>query len=241
MENNIILKHYGRLYNPSNWFYNPNYLTNRIYYICGGTAYYKKNIRLKPGFIYIFKADPTFQVSQDVEDPIDHIYFDFISSIQLIDRDYIEIDSNEFPRLRGILSSLSIDFSMQSFPPSIVESYFNIIAYELRDFLVNNKAYSDLTTNALHYIHEHSPADLTVAGISEALNININHLIRTFKKETGITPLKYIGMMKSELAISYTRKGYSFDDIASLLGYSTVSALSVAFKNTTNKNLSEFR
>lgn len=241
MENSIILKHYGRLYNPSNWFYNPNYLTNRIHYICSGTAYYKNTLQLKPGYIYIFKSDPTFQVSQDPNDPIDHIYFDFISSIQLTEKDYIEIDVKEFPRLRGIVESLAIDFSMDTFPVSVVESYFNIIAYELRDFLLNNKAYSDLTTKTLHYIHDNSPADLTVAGIADALNININHLIRTFKKETGITPLKYIGMMKSELAISYTRQGYSFDEIASLLGYSTVSALSVAFKNTTNKNLSEFR
>ena len=71
--------------------------------------------------------------------------------------------------------------------------------------------------------------------------ININHLIRTFKKDTGMTPLKYIGLMKSELAVSYIRKGHSLEDIAELLGYSTVSALSVAFKNVTHKNLSEFR
>lgn len=241
MENSIILKHFGRLYNPDNWFYNPNYLTNRIHYIIGGTAYYKNSIQLKPGYIYIFKADASFQCSQDPNDPIDHIYFDFISSIQLIEKDYIEIDVKEFPRLRGIIESLALDFEMNSFPTAVVESYFNIIAYELRDYILNSKAYSDLTTKTLHYIHEHSPADLTVAGIADALNININHLIRTFKKETGITPLKYIGMMKSELAISYTRQGYSFDEIAGLLGYSTVSALSVAFKNTTNKNLSEFR
>ena len=56
-----------------------------------------------------------------------------------------------------------------------------------------------------------------------------------------MTPLKYIGLMKSELAVSYIRKGHSLEDIAELLGYSTVSALSVAFKNVTHKNLSEFR
>lgn len=241
MENNIILKHYGRLYNPDNWFYNPNYLTNRIHYIIGGTAYYKNTLQLKPGYIYIFKSDAHFQCSQDPNDPIDHIYFDFISSIQLIEKDYIEINVNDFPRLKCIMDSLSLDFNMDNFPVAVVESYFNIIAYELRDYILNSKAYSDLTSKTLRYIHEHSPADLTVAGIADALNININHLIRTFKKETGITPLKYIGMMKSELAISFTRQGYSFDEIAGLLGYSTVSALSVAFKNTTNKNLSEFR
>ncbi|MCR5799966.1 MAG: AraC family transcriptional regulator [Lachnospiraceae bacterium] len=241
MENNFILKHYGRLYNPSNWGYYPNYLTNRIYYICGGTAYYKGFMRLKPGYMYIFKSDSSFQVTQDDNDPIDHIYFDFISSVRIIDREYIEVDPARFPVLKTIIGALTLNDDINSFPTDVAESYFNIISYELREYLTDNKAYSGLISQALHYIHENSPADLTVTGISDALNINVNHLIRTFKKETGITPLKYIGLLKSEYAINYTRRGYTFDDIAAMLGYSSVSALSVAFKNTTHKNLSEFR
>ena len=123
----------------------------------------------------------------------------------------------------------------------LAEAYFDIIYYELKDYFVANRTYSELTTKIFKYIHECDAAELTVAGIAENLNINVNHLIRTFKRDTGITPLKYIGMLKSEMAITYARKGYSLDDIADMLGYSTVSALSVAFKNTTNKNLSEFR
>ena len=123
----------------------------------------------------------------------------------------------------------------------MAESYLNIIFYELKDHFVSNRMYSELTTRVFRYIHDNPAGDLTVARIADALSININHLIRTFKKDTGMTPLKYIGLMKSELAVSYIRKGHSLEDIAELLGYSTVSALSVAFKNVTHKNLSEFR
>ncbi len=241
MESSIILKHYGRLYNPSGWGYYPHYRTNRFYYICSGTVFYKNTIQLKPGFIYLFKADSGFQVSQSPEDPIDHVYFDFISSGQMLDSEYIEIDVNKYPRLKAIISALTVDYSLNEYPMHLAEAYFDIIYSELKDYFIAKRQYSELTTKIFRYIHECAPNELTVAGIADSLNINVNHLIRTFKKDTGVTPLKYISMMKSELAINYARKGYSLDDIADMLGYSTVSALSVAFKNTTNKNLSEFR
>lgn len=241
MESSIVLKDYGRLYNPTNWGYYPHYLTNRFYYICSGTVYFKDKIQLKPGFVYLFKSDPEFKVSQSPSDPIDHVYFDFISSGQMIDKDYVEIDPSKYPRLKMIINALSVDYSLNEYPMHIAEDYFDIIYYELQEYFIAHRTHSELTTKIFRYIHECPPADLTVAGIAEHLSINVNHLIRTFKRDTGITPLKYIGIMKSELAISYARKGYSLDDIADMLGYSTVSALSVAFKNTTNKNLSEFR
>ncbi len=241
MGSSIILKCYGRLYNPANWGYYPNYLANRLYYVCSGTVYYKDKIQLKPGYIYLFKSDADFQVSQSPEDPIDHVFFDFISSSQMIDKDYIEIDINNYPRLKAIIEALTVDYSLNNYPIHLAEAYFDIIYYELKDYFIANRKYSELTTKIFRSIIECDPAELTVAGIADSLNINVNHLIRTFKKDTGITPLKYISMMKSELAINYAREGYSLDDISDMLGYSTVSALSVAFKNTTNKNLSEFR
>lgn len=242
MESSIVLKSYGRLYNPTgNWGYYPHYLANRFYYICSGTVHFKDKLQLKPGFIYLFKSDSEFKVSQSDSDPIDHVYFDFISSGQMIDKEYVEIDPDKYPRLKSILAALSHDYSLNEYPMHLAEAYFDIIYYELQEYFIANRKYSELTTKIFRDIHECPPADLTVAGIAESLNINVNHLIRTFKRDTGITPLKYIGMMKSELAINYARKGYSLDDIADMLGYSTVSALSVAFKNTTNKNLSEFR
>lgn len=241
MENSIILKCYGRLYNPSNWGYYPTYMANRFYYICSGTVYYKNNIQLKPGYVYLFKSDHDFQVSQSPDDPIDHVFFDFISSGQIIDKDYIEIDISNYPRLKAVINALTADYSLNEYPMHLAEAYFDIIYYELNEYFIANRNYSDLTTKIFRYIHECNPAELTVAGVAEYLNINVNHLIRTFKKDTGITPLKYIVTMKSELAINLARKGHSLDDIADMLGYSTVSALSVAFKNTTNKNLSEFK
>ena len=241
MSNSVILKNYGRLYNPPNWFYNPKVLTARLHYIINGTAYYKDSIPLEPGCIYIFKCDPYFKACQDENDPVDHVFFDFISQTELIDDDYLKIDISDRPRLKKVLDSLTEDFDLHSYPHVVAESYLNIILYELEDKLNRGKSYSEITSSALRYIHENPPSELAVANIADSLNININHLIRTFKKETGVTPLKYISLMKAELAVNYLRQGLKLEEIANKLGYSTVSALSVAFKTTTRKNLSEYR
>ena len=88
---NYSLLSYGRVYNPFNWYYNPLYVVNRIYYIIGGKAFYKYNTPLKPGHIYIFKSLPEFRVHQDKHDPVDHVFFDFITYNGFINKEYIEI------------------------------------------------------------------------------------------------------------------------------------------------------
>lgn len=241
LANNFYLNNYGRLFNPANWFSNPNYLINRLYYIVSGTAFYKDSIPLKPGHFYIFKASPEFKVSQDPKDPVDHIFFDFFSAMELSGRDYIEIDINAIPKAKGIVDSLMCDYSLHTFPPKLAESYLNIIFYHLEDYIDLANTYTELTRKCLWLIHGTSPSELSVNQIAEDLNININHLIRTFKKDTGITPLKYISLMKTDLAIEYVRQGMSLDDIAVNLGYSSVSALSVFFKSITGQNISNYR
>lgn len=89
MKKEYSLAYYGRIYNPPNWFYNPAYVINRIYYIVSGTAYYMDNIPLKPGYLYIFNASPEFRVSQSEDDPVDHVYFDFFTYRELISSDYM--------------------------------------------------------------------------------------------------------------------------------------------------------
>lgn len=247
MVNNYILTYYNRFYNPSNWYYNPNYLTNRIYYIVGGTAFYQDTVPLKPGHLYVFRASSDFKVAQDESDPIDHIFFDFISSEQLINEDYLEINVEENPHLKLIAELLTDSFergalkSPQSVSRDVAEAYFTLLVSELKSHLVNVRLYGELTSEIFRLIHEMSPCDLSVEAIACELNMNVNHIIRTFKNETGITPHKYINLMKSNLAIENIQKGQTLQETAEFLGFSSVSALSVFFKRTTGRNLSYFR
>ena len=243
MENCYKITAGGRSYNPLHWLSAPMYLINRIYYICGGTAYYDHSdaIPLKPGFLYVFRASPEFHVSQAESDPVDHVYFDFFTYQKLLDVDYLEIDVSLFPQLKRILTAAMEDFNAPPFPFSLVEAYFQIVIYHLQGFLKINNHYAPLTTAALSYIHQTDISSLSVAAIANYLSVNVNYFIRCFQKDLKITPHRYIAMLKADMARAYIGKGMRISEVSDMLGFSSVSAFSTFFKNLTHTNPSQFK
>lgn len=237
-EINYSLATCGRTFNPPDWFYNPDYLVDRIYYIVSGTAYYKNTIRLKAGYLYIFKASPDFCVSQDEKDPVDHVYFDFSTHYDLISSDYVEINPQIDIRLTSIISAIKEDFANPPHQENIAKSYLEILFYYLKDYLnpylLAEEGYSEITKTMLYMIHNKPINELTVNHLADDLNNNVNHIIRCFKKDVGITPHKYISIMKRNLAIAYLRQGMSKTEIAFNLGFTSLSAFSYWFHNSEN-------
>ena len=241
MNGSYWLQSYGRAYNPKNWYYNPNYLVGRIYYIVGGKAYYKKNTLLKQGYLYVFGMDEEFRVSQDPDDPIDHVFFDFTSLRSYLRAPFREIDLAKNPKLRHLILALTEEFSAPGCPREVANAYFELITRELEKVLDSVERFSPLTENVLRIIHSEPLKSLSVNGIAHMLNINENHMIRCFRKELSVTPLSYIGFLKAEEAIKQIRQGKKTQEIADSLGYASVSSLSYSFKSITGRNLSDFR
>lgn len=224
MEKDYYLAYYGRIHNPPDWFFNPDYVIGRIYYIVSGTAYYMDNVQLKPGYIYVFRASPEFRVRQLNDDPVDHVYFDFFSYRDLINQDYIEIDPNTNDMLNYQIKAIAEDFSCAPYVDRIAEAYLDILMYYLREYLNEEVEYSDITGTMLRLIHSIPLNELTVNEIASRMNRNVNHIIRCFKKEVGITPHKYISKMKVNLAIAYQLQGMNKTEIARKLGFNSLSA-----------------
>lgn len=240
MENEYSVLSYGRLYNPKNWFYKPAYLVNRIYFIVRGTAFYREQIPLKPGFLYIFRASPYFQVRQMEHDPVDHAFIDFVTYRPLLETDYLEIDPKESPKLLHLLNAMKEDFGERP-PFKTAGAYLEILIHCLKDYLAPDVTYSETTSAALRLIHSRPVMDLSVSHIAAELNRDASYIIRCFKREMGMTPHKYLARLKIDLAISYARQGMNSTEIAEKLGFSSLSAFSYFFKSETRKNLSEFR
>ena len=238
---NYSLLSYGRVYNPFNWYYNPLYVVNRIYYIIGGKAFYKYNTPLKPGHMYIFKSLPEFRVHQDKHDPVDHVFFDFITYNGFINKEYIEIDVNTDCRLAGLMQAISEDFKEQPSTNDIAVKYLDILFHYLKDYLVPDNHYSDITKNMLNSIHNTPVNEISVQGIANEYRYNVNHIIRVFKKDLGITPNQYIIALKVNLAIAYIEQGLSCTDIAEKLGFGSISAFSYFFKQSAGMNYSDYK
>lgn len=241
MFRNYSLLSYGRVYNPYNWYYNPSYVVNRIYYIVSGTAFYKNNIPLKPGYMYVFRADPDFRVSQDEKDPVDHVFFDFSTYKGLLKKDYIEIDLSEDKMLRGIIELISEEFRTPVKQAEVIGDYFEILLYYLQDYLESDGSYSDVTLEALQILHNTPVAELSVNLLASEIKRNVNHIIRCFKKDTGVTPHRYITELKVNIAIAYIKQGMNCTEAAERLGFGSVSAFSYFFRHAVGKNFSDYK
>ncbi len=72
---------------------------------------------------------------------------------------------------------------------------------------------------------------LSIAQIAQRLYLSPEHIIRTFKKEIGITPHQYIRQLRLERACIYLKESdMSVAQIAAAAGYCSVSSFIVQFK-----------
>lgn len=103
------------------------------------------------------------------------------------------------------------------------------------------QGYSQVTRDILSYVRENCPGQLSLSEIAKDRSWNIDHMIRSFRRDVGMTPHKYIALIKADFAARYAQEGRNLQDVADQLGYASVSSLSASFKNITKMNLSEFR
>ena len=233
---------WGRTYNPQNWFYDPLYLTNRIYYIIKGTAYYKDDTVLHAGHMYIFKADEDFRVSQSPDDPVDHVFFDFMLYQNSLSEPLMDIDLRTgHDQLVRLFEMMAADFTAGVGTPwQIAEDYFELLFFHMRDIITMGTEYSPITAQAVRYINNADLSTFSVDDLADQINVSNAYLIRCFKKDLNITPHKYVSRLKSSIAIAQARRGVPVVEIAEKLGFSSVAAFYTFFKKETQLKLSDF-
>ena len=72
--------------------------------------------------------------------------------------------------------------------------------------------------------------DLSVAEMSQKVNISSYHLIRKFSSENGLTPHKFQMQCRIRKAQELLREGYKVIDVAQMVGFSDQSHLDRVFK-----------
>ena len=230
-ENDFTLQRCGHVYNPALWNTCKLFLTNRIYYIIGGTGFYQKKVPFKKGYVYIFPADPNFTVTEDTSDPIDHIFFDFLSYQKLLIKDFIEIDVTTVPGLQDVFKSTEQTLTSKEAGDSLGQAYFELVTSLLKDYMPLRTYHSPVTQAAIRCIQESELENISVRTLAKKINVNEDHLIRCFRKDTGFTPHRYISLYKVDVATSMINRGSTMKEIADVLGFSSMSAFSTFYKN----------
>jgi AraC-like DNA-binding protein len=102
--------------------------------------------------------------------------------------------------------------------------------------------YDTRIQKALNYLRDNYNKNISLKEVAEASALSVPHLIKLFKKETGMSPFKYLNQYRVNKAIEFIKnKELTLDDIAYRVGYGDVRSLYKVFIDFTKKPPSYFR
>lgn len=128
---------------------------------------------------------------------------------------------------------------------SLVESR-GIIYQLVARFIEHRKSKSvhknEKIKKVIQFIHENVNTDIAISELANMTYMSQDHFIRTFKKELGYTPLKYINLKKIERAqLLLLTSQMSIREVAIELSFDNISYFNRIFKQYTGKTPSQYR
>ena len=111
---------------------------------------------------------------------------------------------------------------------------------EKRSRKINDKV--ERIHKSLKYIHTNINQDISIKTLADISCVTADHYIRIFKKEMGLTPIKYINAKKIENAqLLLVTTNYSIREIAGELAFDNISYFNKLFKQHIGKTPQEYR
>ena len=84
--------------------------------------------------------------------------------------------------------------------------------------------------------------DISLQSIAEEVYLSPSYLSYLFKKEVGVSLIKYITMIRLDKAKELLRSGnMRISDIAAKVGYQNYSYFNIAFKNNVGESPAQYR
>ena len=229
MEKYVSLFSFDRAVVNGAWELGKKAVVNRLYYVNSGYAIIRsasKEYILKKGFLYIFPQCSDLKTIKS--ENFDHTYFNFMSPYVIDNKAFVEIEVND-PFLINIFNCLNkIVNKRNKYRDTACFLLEAIFDYVKKTYGIPF-AKDDFVSEAVKLIHQ-SPNKYSVKELSELLNINEHHFIRTFKKTTGITPMKYIRSCRLSTALIMLKNGANVRETSEECGYVSPSAFTTAFK-----------
>ena len=99
-----------------------------------------------------------------------------------------------------------------------------------------------MINDARRIIRQHLEENINVSELADRLKVTPEHLCRTFKTETGLTPLAYITQERIRRAAELLQdKSLSIKEVSGKLNFDTSSHVARTFKKVTGRTPGEFR
>ncbi|MGG3571437.1 AraC family transcriptional regulator [Bacillus gobiensis] len=184
---------------------------------------------------------PTFtgQVSNELELPLGSSTIDFGRHIRLHDERVVQLTQWLFEDLKngGLGGKLYADSLIRMLAVHLLHCYGTASGHQ-KSF--PQRIARKQLDGALQYIHAYLERDISLDDIATAAHISPSHLIRLFKKATGVTPHQYVIRERIRKAKKLLLSGHPVHEVAALLGFSDQSHLHRHFKRIIGVTPREF-
>ncbi len=253
----LFVEQTGKGLAPRGWYREKVINIQRLYYIKSGKGCVIEKdgnrLEFRAGNIYIFPFNYHQNFLSDADDPIDHLYVDFISTPPILSDSILIYPVGEGTAIYHMVQLLDSLFKERSYEldtridpsahfsritdaPSGSHAEYHQTLYNLILALLSMLSsereipFADdkKVAMALKYIHQNYNKPIKVEDIAEQLDLHVNHFIRRFKAVVGVSPYSYIRTYRLYRATDLISGGMKISEAAEAVGYENASSLSRA-------------
>ena len=185
---------YGRRKIDRTWYISSSFGSNRIYYIHSGDVFYMGTgsvEKLNVGHLYFFPQNLKFELEFDKNKPIDHTYFDFITTPPIKIDNFINID---LEKNETINAASKILFTLgEKYPRWFDKNYEKLIISYTQNLLTLidkvhpiGTVFDDRINRIVKFIHENIDKQITIEQLAGLCCVEENYFIRIFKADVVI-------------------------------------------------------
>lgn len=217
----------GECVAPPDWYTSGIPRPYRLYYIIDGEAHYSfggERHRLLPDHFYLFPSSAPFNVEQNPNDRLNHLYYDFMMSPAVVSAAPMccsPEDHTLLPHLLSLMRGSVLEYRYEGHTElfDTVKSALEAFLSLFFEIVSPDNAVSADIVKALEYIERNYAEDISVKKLSELLYLDEDYFIKKFKANVGITPYAYIKNLRMSVTKELRHSGVSLKDASSAAGF----------------------
>lgn len=203
----------------------------RIYYVCGGKAWFRqgdREVQLKHGWLYILPIMQPYSLRHDIQDPLEVLWFHVELDLSM-GRDFTAVEIRGGEDLYYLLNSIRIiQREPDAFPD--VKRLFDIFLKRLEERLTLYRTGSSRMKRVLSYIEEHIAEDPGIKELAACAGMERSYFSRRFKEIFKMCPRQFVYTRKMSVGAKALLEGATVSEAAGKCGYSDEKAFTRAFK-----------
>ena len=234
----------GQTVAPHDWYTKGLPRPYRLYYIIDGEAHYfigGERHELRRGHFYLFPSSMPFNVTQNSENRLHHLYYDFMMTPAIVSTSPISLSPDRHPLLPTLLVLMQDGVNayrydgQKELADTVIATLEALLSLMLELSPPEKNIDKDILT-ALEYIETNYMQDITVKGTAELVYLDEDYFIRKFKREIGITPYAYIKNLRMAVARELQYSGESLKNASASVGFKYASSYCRAVKKQNDMN-----